>query len=212
MKQRQLRIGLTGPGGTGKGTLSVDLHQALEDNSVQTVVIPSYIQDISIKIAPESLNYNDMTIYQKFAQQYSTVMAQYNAELMLRNMPGFKGFISERSILDYIPYFLQAAARYNNDSVFSIEECERYASIIMNTIREGEYTHLIVLPFEFENTKEDLAIHAWKERDGYKKKVTESCLNKMLKALQSTPEQCPEIIRVTGSPKERVQQCLEALL
>lgn len=205
-----VRIGLTGAGGTGKGTLANALSsKILHDTDVKIPVIPSFISEISKKISPESKNYSDMTGRQKLLQQYSILSSQINAEMVLNSIDS--AFISERSILDYLPYMEDA---YKKHEEITQEDYEAYKTMILSTLMEPCYDYIIYLPVEFRPTNTDLQKNSWKERDEKKQHETDMIIrnfvNKIPWMCSHKGVKAPRIIVATGSVEERIHICKEA--
>lgn len=203
-------IALCGAGGTGKGTLMKELMKHLgKDGSI--LPIPSSVQPLSKLMDPDSKNYRDFAREEKKLMQYAVVAGEMNAERVLANS-GF-GFIAERSVIDFLPYF------FNNQARFSHKEANAYSSFVFSYLALKPYDLIVRLPIEFE--PKDKQESSWKERDMDAMTDTEETLDTIFEHSKwdskaygwvSLEERTGiPVIKVHGTPEERAQQILNKL-
>ena len=182
-----LKIGFTGAGGTGKGTLMRRIHE----QEPWIKIISSPMQFIGKNIDEESSNYKNMLYYDRIKMQYASVFSQMNAERIMKEND--MSFMSERSVLDFIPYMYELCQSYKEE-----EEYKRYENIIINYLKNKPYDMLVYLPIEFE--PKDIETSSWKERNSSDRKRTDLIINEWLAKLKKNTN----IIKVKGSIEERV--------
>jgi hypothetical protein len=185
-------VALCGAGGVGKGTLGNQLAHELG-----YYFLPSKIQNIGQRIYPQADGFKGIPAREKFAYQHSILTAQIEKELLLRDV-GIN-FVSERSVLDYLPYFMKA---FSDD----LEAVKHYKKMIMDHVYKMSYTYLIYLPVEFRPTKEDLAINNWKERDPDSQNHTDAVIFDLVK--ETEKQKLSTIIMPSGNVERRTAECL----
>lgn len=193
-------IALCGAGGTGKGTLMKELSKYGYKG------IPSPMQLTGHLIAPDSKDYRDMQMSQRAVMQYSSVIAEINAETVAKTMlPGEK-LIVERSVLDFLPYMkdlLRSMQYYDASWLYNYEH---YKAMVYSYLqKESPYKMIAYLPIEFE--PQDKETSSWKERDGADRQKTQQKLEEILKDVSSRFE--IPVITLTGTVKERAEKLLQ---
>lgn len=180
-----MRIGLTGAGGTGKGTLG-----SLVANYLGVPFLPSHIKDTGLAMGMTESYKQDISLEKQFAFQHAIMFGQIYQERALQ-IAGI-GYIAERTTLDYIPYFLGRSFNAAN---------------YLSTAREwakNNYDGVIYLPVEFK--AKDTVENAWKERDRDAQERTGRIITDEL-------ELCgiENVLTVHGSVEERFGQVKEWL-
>lgn len=174
-----MRIGLTGAGGTGKGTLG-----SLIANYLEVTFIPSHIKDTGIAMGLEK-NYKDVNEEARhLAFQWTIMMGQIYQERALQIAK--LDYVAERTTLDYIPYFLGR----NLDDPKYLHAAREWAA--------RTYDLIIYLPVEFE--AKDIVENAWKERDIVEQMRTAEII---IKELSAMPE--IDVLVARGSIEERFE-------
>lgn len=186
-----MHIALCGAGGTGKGTLAKAL--SAEKN---WPMISSANELIGKKLFSKAENYKEIPNQSKESFQYAILAAQMVQEEIAKK----NDFISERSVVDYIPYALKAGA----DSPWT----KNYVESIVNHLKDGAYDYLIYVPVEFKPKDQDKS--KWKERDSKSQSETAKAIESLLPLVQVAAPSM-HIIRVKGSVEERKQQVLNKI-
>ena len=176
-----MRIGLTGAGGTGKGTLG-----SLIAKHLDVPFLPSHIKDTGIAMGLNKIYKDVKDMGKQLAFQYAIMFGQIYQERAIQ-IAGM-GYIAERTTLDYIPYFL---GRHLDDTHY------------LHTAREwakSTYDGIIYLPVEFE--AQDTIENAWKERDSREQHRTSDIIKQELFSCGLTSK----VLCVSGSVEERFEQ------
>ncbi|KAI4453812.1 atp-dependent clp protease proteolytic subunit [Holotrichia oblita] len=172
-QEKTMKIGLTGAGGTGKGTLG-----ALIANYLNIPFIPSHIVPTGLTMGLNK-NYKDVEQLDKhLAFQWTIMMGQIYQERAIQ-LTGF-GYVAERTTLDYVPYFLDR----NLIDPHYLNAARDWA--------QETYDGIIYLPVEFE--AQDTMENAWKERDRNAQKRTSAIIAKELECIN--PDR---VLTVTGT-------------
>ena len=196
LNNSRFHIALCGAGGTGKGTLLKAFSEKYQPKNY--VQLSSPLKPIGTLFVPESSSYSDMETENKKIFQYSALAAQMNAERTARD--NNLSFLSERSVIDFIPYYYDALAR---DDYYL-----RYSKIIYKYLSENPYDILVYLPIEFD-PHDEKAGH-WKERDSEKRKSTDEGLRNELEKIRiKLPD--IHILEVRGTPETRAKIIYETL-
>jgi nicotinamide riboside kinase len=182
----RLRLGFTGAGGTGKGTLAKKVADKLG-----LTFLPTPLTEIGRRFG--MLDFKDHRGQEDaIAYQFAALHAQIYQEKGLR-LAGL-GYIAERTSLDYIPYYVQKVKLKTLDHVYQ-QTAFRWA--------EDAYTMIIYCPLEFEPQDGE----AWKERDQADRQKTDTILCSWLNRIQTVVP----VITVTGSITDRYNQIFDAL-
>lgn len=184
-------IALCGAGGVGKGTLGSYLAHELG-----YYFLPSAIKDIGQRICPQAREFNEIPLREKYAYQYSILTAQMEKEFLLKDLN--INFVSERSAIDYLPYFIKA---FGEDTA----AVDQYKEMIISHVRKMAYDYLIYLPVEFRPTKEDITINAWKERDAQSQAHTDSVIFEQFRNIADS--KLSVTLMPSGSIEERIAEC-----
>lgn len=192
-----ISIGFTGAGGVGKGTLGESLSRSLDIRFVR-----SSVQSVGQELFPRSKNFSDMTPADKYLFQHCAVIAQMETEKIFRSEGD--SFLAERSVLDFIPYFLK---------VFGEEKelCSNYQQMVWDYLKDHPYDYLVYIPVEFRPSADDMQRNAWKERNESSQQHTDAVIRDLISSMAFQGIQIPKIIRVSGSVEERVQQCINEI-
>lgn len=175
-----MKIGLTGAGGTGKGTLGNLIAKYLD-----VPFLPSHIKNTGITMGLAK-SYKDVEQADKhLAFQWTIMMGQIYQERSAQIIG--TSYIAERTTLDYIPYFLERKL----DDPFYLQTAREWA--------EKTYDGIIYLPVEFE--AQDTVENAWKERDKAAQERTSAIINQELSHLTLGP-----VLTVHGTVEERFEQ------
>lgn len=158
----QTRIAFSGAGGTGKGTVLSMVKQEFP----HIVSISSPMESLTKCYLGERKNYLDGSEDELRTKQWMGLGAQFWAEKTLDVAD--KSFISERSCLDYLAYWNQQLEYDEAYHSFAIEGCFNYDIVFY-------------FPCDFENTEEEIAAHAWKERNQDKRKKTDEIMRALWK-------------------------------
>lgn len=158
----QTRIAFSGAGGTGKGTVLSMVKQKFP----YIVPISSPMESLTKYYLGERKNYLDGSEDELRTKQWMGLGAQFWAEKTLDEAG--KPFISERSCLDYLAYWNQQLEYDEAYHSFAIEGCFNYDIVFY-------------FPCDFENTEEEIAAHAWKERNQDKRKKTDEIMRVLWK-------------------------------
>lgn len=199
-----LRVGLTGAGGTGKGTL---LNGFMANYGAFRGFAPvrSPVQFVKGFVSPYSVAYDAIVKEDKMLLQYGGLFGEMNAERVLDDCRA--SCIAERSVLDFLPYFKQAFPP--NESIGQVYTVEFYEKLIQTFLREMPYDLLVYVPIEFEPTQEDRQKNYWKERDPEKRKKTDDCILDQLAWVRDNTD--ITIISVSGTQDERVRQLVDVV-
>jgi len=178
--KKPVRIGLTGAGGTGKGTLG----QALARKAGLTF-LPSHIQDTGQAMGFES--YKDTHgLAGALAFQYAVMFGQIYQERALQ-LAGV-GYVAERTTIDYIPYFLQRG-------IMRKDYVDPYIDTAF-TWAQKAYDMIIYCPLDF--APDDGA--PWKERDQAARERTDQAIYGFINRLTNVP-----VLVAHGTPVERLE-------
>lgn len=149
-----MRIAFAGAGGTGKGTLG----KILTDH-YHIPFINSFISDIGKMMSMK--NYMDVESEQDaLVYQYSILFGQIAQEHAVQQITDV--YISERSVYDYIPYYLEKGL-----------SDDKYLDIIHKWGNEN-YDLIVFLPVCF--TPSDKNTNTWRERDDEKRQRTSNII------------------------------------
>lgn len=193
---KRFHIALCGAGGTGKGTLLKAFSELYKPSNY--VQLSSPLKPIGTLFIPESSSYADMETENKKIFQYSALAAQMNAERTARD--NNLSFLSERSVIDFIPYYYDALVQ---DDYYL-----RYSKIIYKYLAENPYDILVYLPIEFDPHDEKAG--QWKERDTEKRMNTDEGLRNELEKIRiKLPD--IHILEVRGTPETRAKIIYETL-
>ena len=193
---KRFHIALCGAGGTGKGTLLKAFSELYKPSNY--VQLSSPLKPIGTLFIPESSSYVDMETENKKIFQYSALAAQMNAERTARD--NNLSFLSERSVIDFIPYYYDALAL---DDYY-----RRYSEIIYEYLFKNPYDIIVYLPIEFE--PHDKKAGQWKERNETKRKDTAKELEYELEQVhERVPSIC--IVKAHGTPEERAKLIFDTL-
>ena len=159
-------------------------------------------------IAPNSKNYHDMSDAQKAVMQYSSLVAQMNAERIA--LENHDSFISERSLLDFLPYmqeFLEGSTLSKTSWLYDYAFYER---MVKEHLRTVPYDLLVYLPVEFTPTAKDLEQNKWKERDAERRKHTDKRIFELtVWVLKNVPDTM--VMRISGSLEKRTDDIVEKI-
>lgn len=194
MKKSTLKIALCGAGGTGKGTLAKRFAREVS-NKCQLHLLESQNEHIAKIMFPGLSKYNQVMNKDKKAYQYAILSAQISQE------KEDISFISERSVLDYIPY------AYNNDS--NHDWCLDYEKMIYMYLNEHPYDYLVYVPLEFSCGEHSGS--GFKERDFKSQQKTDEAIKDIINSdaiRRISLNTRMQIMTVSGSPQRRVEQMM----
>jgi hypothetical protein len=175
-----MRIGLTGAGGTGKGTLG-----SLIAKYLGVPFLPSHIKDTGIAMGLTDSYKQEISLERQLAFQHAIMFGQLYQERAL-NIAGL-GYVAERTTLDYIPYFLERSL----NGLTYLQTAREWA--------KTNYDGIIFLPVEFE--AKDLVENSWKERDRDAQERTGEIIEQEIMNNSINP-----VLTVHGSVEERFDQ------
>ena len=184
----QTRIAFSGAGGTGKGTVLSMVKQEFP----HIVSISSPMESLTKCYLGERKNYLDGSEDELRTKQWMGLGAQFWAEKTL-DAAG-KSFISERSCLDYLAYWNQQLEYDEAYHSFAIEGCFNYDIVFY-------------FPCDFENTEEEIMVHAWKERNQDKRKKTDEVMRALWKEFKEIADNVGVIqfVELFGSVKNKTK-------
>lgn len=196
-----MRIGLCGAGGTGKGTIA----KAFCAKHPEVKLIPSTVQHIGQMLDPDSDNYR--TISAVFKPDFQRIILAVQAETERTMDTNHLSYISERSLIDFIPYM----DRVLKDLYGYIPHGEHgsYMYTVKHYLRETPYTHIFFLPADDFDPGDGEDAAAWKERDPAERARTNEELKKHLHEL--APGFGIPVTILSGSVEERLEQMEKAL-
>jgi len=179
-----LRIALSGAGGSGKGTLGTLLSKYY---GLPLLGSPSegIGRDLEMK------TYKDAEILLGQVFQHACLYAILYQEKGC--LAGNSGFISERSSLDCIPYYLDR----------QLPKLTRYEAIAMDHAKE--YDHVFYLPADFAPS--DVATAKWKERNELARARTDNFLWSLVQASVLPQNRT----RLAGSKEQRFAQACSVI-
>lgn len=177
-----IKIALAGAGGTGKGTLGVKLAKELN-----RVFIASHIFDTG-----KMLNMEDyMDKPDKYlAYQYAIMFGQIYQERALQ-IAGVD-YIAERSVYDYIPYFLEKG----------LEDM----GYIQTILKWGASAYDLIIFLEPEFTPPDKVENSWKEREDKNRLKTSETIKEWLSIGYHG-----KVIYPSGNTEQRLKYVLSEL-
>lgn len=196
-----MRIAFCGAGGTGKGTLSIELANAFTQASeCNHTLLLSHNKYITQLMFPEASNYKDMSPYEYVIKQFAITVAQMDQELMAGN------FISERSVIDYLAYldeeWLSTLQNYMIDTAI----IAKYQKMIYSYLESHPYDYVFYMKPDFDpDDKED---NKWKERDRDSQFKTDKKLRALL---ESDKLSYLNVVELTGIPSERLYKALDTV-
>lgn len=199
-----VRVGLTGAGGTGKGSL-VSNFMMNHGQARGFAPVRSPIQFVKGFVSPYSISYDAIMKDYKMLLQYGGLFGEMNAERVVDGCQ--TNCIAERSVIDFLPYFKQAFPP--NESIGEIYTAEYYERLIHKFLQDLPYDILVYVPIEFENSDDDKQQNYWKERDPEKRKKTDECILDQLAWVQENTD--TTIISVSGTIEERTSQLTDAI-
>lgn len=177
--KKPVRIGLTGAGGTGKGTLG----QALA-REIGLTFLPSHIQDTGQAMGME--NYKDTHgLAGALAFQYAIMFGQIYQERALQ-LAGV-GYVAERTTIDYIPYFTQRGIMRKDYVDPYVDTAYKWA--------QKAYDMIIYCPLDFAPDNAP-----WKERDQADRERTDQTIYEFINRLPNVP-----VLVAHGAPVERMK-------
>lgn len=192
-----IRIGLSGAGGTGKGTLVKKFHE----RHPEIMEIHSCVEHVGKILDPDSPNYKDMQAWIRPSFQQSILAAQAEAERMFAQ--NGLSYITERSIVDFIPYMDRFLKSVDMNGRLDKEQHKAYVDRIKAYIKDNPYTHIFFLPADdfIPETTEEVT---WKERDPLDRIKTNDSLHENLVDI-GLDLKIP-VTSLTGSVEERLDQ------
>lgn len=192
-----IRIGLCGAGGTGKGTLVREFGK----KHPEVKCIYSCVEHVGKILDPDSGNYKDMQAWLKPSFQQTILAAQAETERTFAQ--NNLSYISERSLVDFLPYMervLKSIAIYGRPDK---DERKAYFERIKMYVGDNPYTHLFFLPQDDFTPVKDESV-AWKERDPLDRIRTDDSIRT---ALQEIGEKFGIPVTVLrGSVEERLDE------
>lgn len=202
-KEKVLKIGFCGPGGSGKGTLGKYLAEHLDD----ALLIPSQVQKIGSLMFPNIDNFKELfrqnvSTATKEKYQYSILTPQIALEdFFAQNPMGKRILISERSLFDYLAYEAMAY-RYQ-----PLRPYKEYEEFVLETVKKSPYQLIFFLsPSDFEPGDKDGA-GSWKERDEKDRQKTYEFLQEFFSKHPELP--CKELKGM--SFEEKANTCMEEI-
>lgn len=198
----QIRIGLSGAGGTGKGTLVKKFHE----RHPEIMEIHSCVEHVGKILDASSPNYKEMQAFIKPSFQQTILAAQAEAERMFTQ--NGLSYITERSIVDFIPYMDRVLKSIDMHKRVDRDQHKAYVNRIKAYIKDNPYTHIFFLPaddFVPANTQDV----AWKERDPLDRIKTNDSLRSNL--MDVGLELGIPVVTIRGSVKERLDQMEQAV-
>lgn len=195
-----LRIGLCGAGGTGKGTLA----RAFHEKHPEVKLIPSSVQHVGQIIAPNSENYKDIPT--AFRPMFQDVILAVQGEAERTMAVNGLSYISERSLVDFIPYMDRVLeeifGRVDKDSHRS------YVNRMKAYLQDTPYTNIFFIPADdFEPGDQSEA--DWKERDPLERVKTNDSLKSILQDIGLFTG--ITVTKLSGTVEERLAK-MEAVL
>lgn len=184
----RLRLGFTGAGGTGKGTLA-----KMVADYANLTFLPTPLAEIGTRFNMKDFK-DHKTKDDVIAYQFAALHGQIYQEKGLQ-LAGL-GYVAERTSLDYIPYWarkrLSVTAELN----------DVYVQTAVKWAIEN-YTMIIYCPPEFFPADGQ----TWKERDPKDQAYTDEVIRGLFVYVQ---DHVP-IVRVKGTPDERFKQVIAGL-
>lgn len=200
--KKTIRIALCGAGGAGKGTLAKEFAKKVNEALCPMDIIFSQNEYIAKTMFPGLKKFSEVKEQDKKAYQYAILSAQIAQEKIFSSMhDDFACFISERSVIDYIPYAIK------NDT--KKEWCLNYQKLIFEYLKTKPYDYLIYVPLEFscgEKPGEE-----FKERDVESQKDTDARIRDIIMSsnfIDICNETGMKISSVSGTPYERAGQII----
>ena len=190
-----MRIGLCGAGGTGKGTLA----KAFHEKHPEIKVIPSTIQHVGKIISPDSENYKE--IQSAFRPMFQNMILAVQAETERTIAANDLEYISERSLLDFVPYMDRVL-----EDLFGHIDKDAH-NVYLNRVKlypkETPYTHIFYLPEEdFDPADGEDA--SWKERNQSDRLETSKSLKNLLQDIGLSMD-IPVTV-LSGTVEERLEK------
>lgn len=182
----QTRIAFSGAGGTGKGTVLSYVKQEFPD----IIPINSPMEKLTKFYLGERENYLDGNEDELRTKQWLGLSSQYWTEQTLEDAGN--SFISERSCLDYLAYWNQ-----------QLSSCDKYKSLSIDGC--FHYDIVFYFPCDFENSSEEIAAQAWKERDFENKKKTDEVIRALWKEFREKEDRVGiiQFIELFGSVENK---------
>lgn len=195
-----MKIGLSGPGGTGKGTIA----HAITWNMPDVHIIDSPTEFFGRMIVPESKSFKDISEESRKLFQYSAVSAQIQTERFLSHE--CRSYISERSVFGFLAYY----------SVDGIEDNEykKYESYVLRAYRQNPYDIIFYCEPDFEpHGSSSPEGDSWKERDSKSRNIRHEFLQRKLfeEKIMNTKDRMVRLERLSGSVDERLSKVLSIL-
>jgi len=195
-----MKIGLSGPGGTGKGTISRSI--ALKVPNVCRIDSPTeFFGKISM---PNSKSFKDITDESRKIFQYSAVSAQIQNERFL-NHRGV-GYVSERSVFDFLAYFSVDGTEN--------EEYKKYEDYVLRAYNLNPYDIIFYCEPDFvPNGSSSPEGDSWKERDSDSRNIRHEFLKRKLFDEKIADNFCKATIieKLSGSPSDRLSQACSVI-
>lgn len=203
--KKTIRIALCGAGGTGKGTLVKEFSKQVNEALCSMDIIFSQNEYIAKIMFPGLKKFSEVEEQDKKAYQYAILSAQIAQEKIFSSMhDDFTRFISERSVIDYIPYAIK------NDT--KKEWYLNYQKLIFEYLKTKPYDHLVYVPLEFSCGKKPG--EEFKERDIESQKDTDARIRDTIMSnnlRNICNETGMEIFSVSGTPYERAGQIIRKI-
>jgi adenylate kinase family enzyme len=163
-----LKIALCGAGGSGKGTLAREISRKFGFQ-----LLPSPNQDVGLLLQPEKSNYKDIqtqsTEEERNLYQHCILFPQIINELNASRHTAL-GYVSERSVFDYLAYDYKYARENGNTEAF-----DNYEQLVLRAYHQNPYDVIFFLSSnDFE--PQDKEAGKWKERDPEDRKWTNNWL------------------------------------
>jgi len=184
-----VKIGLSGAGGTGKGTIARQIQEIYPEFEM----IESPVEHIGKLIMPQSQSFRDIDNRTRRDFQYSCVTAQIQNEWFLKNR-GIS-YISERSLFDYLAYYLRDSGEIMGYRVY-----EKY---VLRAHESNPYDIIFYCCNDFKpHGSSSSEGDSWKERDEQSRKRRDDFLRRKFfeeKIFNG------RIIELSGTPEERLK-------
>lgn len=194
-----IKIGLCGAGGTGKGTLAKEIEKIFPEIKM----IPSSVQRIGRMLYPNSKSYKDINFNERVVFQNSALIAQAENEKILSE--NGISYISERSLIDFLPYMYRASMLYGRMPTYF-----KYVDTIQKYLVSNPYDILFYIPYDdFELSEDNIRNNSWKERNQEDRKKTDTYIREYLdpssEEYSFIPENIKNIVSISGTLEERTK-------